>query len=220
MVKSSATMSNGESQNLEGLIKLITELQKTIQVLTAKLEKYEMKNDNLADTPRISTVPTVPMPGSSGISGLGQVPVSGFPTLSLNLNPGVSATDFQWKNYSQNTESHAGRILSTNPYPKGGKKSKMNEKNKRDGSAQIRGPYDPAKDRNNVAFYKNTNEKEQQPNTLSKTNDQGHTKKRFPSDNIGGAKKKTIESDNGESDSSTGTSTSTSKLQKITDQPK
>ena len=38
------TMSSEDSQNLAGLIALISDLQKTIQILTAKLDKYEKKN--------------------------------------------------------------------------------------------------------------------------------------------------------------------------------
>ena len=36
-----------DSENLAGLIALITDLQKTIQILTAKLDKYEKQNENL-----------------------------------------------------------------------------------------------------------------------------------------------------------------------------
>ena len=35
-----------DSENLAGLIALITDLQKT-QILTAKLDKYEKQNENL-----------------------------------------------------------------------------------------------------------------------------------------------------------------------------
>ena len=191
-------MSSEDSQNLAGLIALISDLQKTIQILTAKLDKYEKKNGE-SEEPRVSSVPVVPMPGSSSMPNLSSALSSGLPT--PNLNPSMSA--YQWRNYDQNSRSQAGRVLPTDPYPTQGTKSKdTNKMNKKRGLAQNRGPYDPAKDRNNVAFYKISNESNHQGNILEKTNASTHTKKRHSSDNIGGDKKKTIESDDGESEGS------------------
>ena len=92
-------MSNEEQRNLAGLISLITELQKTIQILTAKLDKYEKLNGNLSDVqPTAAATPVVPMPGTATGNGY----MSGFnfgqdAATNLNLNP--NASSFEWRDY-------------------------------------------------------------------------------------------------------------------------
>ena len=161
-----------------------TELQKTISLLTARLEKYENQHQHGIQVPAVTLNSQPSHLSSSGLSGLSNS--------SSQLNSQVEAQWPRLKPY-QNREG-SGIILSSNndSHNNSARSSNRNQNQNTNGTSNTayNGRYDPTKDRNNVAYHNSRSK-------LRLDQPAGHklTEKRHCSQPIGGAQKKIIESD-------------------------
>ena len=142
-----------ELPSLQALMELISGLQRTIVLLTAKLEAYEKRDQEKSEKKREEEVGQSEKNDSSNGTGQGfSVNFGNFGNsagMNFGLNQGQS-----YRSALLSAEQSAESTNANQVNSKGPQKLKVPQPGSIQASSRLNARYDPVKDRTNVAFYK------------------------------------------------------------------